>query len=519
MPSGGTAEVTVSTTGEIANPSPAADGDESPESTLLQSEGSASTDRFVVDVTSPGSIIDPRVFGTNVPAWLGPDRLASQVVIDETIESGTTLLRMPGGSWSNSYDWAACEQEDETGCFWTWAASPTEFIDFLQATDLPGMWTVSVNESAQGAAAAVAFFNGSVGDDTVLGVDRDGVDWGTVDRWARLRRDHGNREPVDLHLWEIGNEVYGGRAESGGDQCAGFGWEDVWTCDGTEYIEGVDDHDGYLAMRSAMLAVDPTIQVGAVGVADPSSWSDWGNEVIEAGGSALDFYVLHHYGFDRSPTGDAALGRPAEVWPELLDGLSEQLGGVPIAVTEHNLVSFDAGDTERSMTTAMNALYLAETLGQLVSHGVPIANQWALASGTALSGTNYGLIDVEDYRRLPVFHAMQLWSAAGQTLHDVKRPSGVDHLRIYPTSSPDDTFAVIMINLAGNPAAVDVLVESDDGWVDGRLTSVRADELDADSLVEMDPIEVDDGPRVSITLPAWSINVWSGNVLEGTGGA
>ena len=27
--------------------------------------------------------------------------------------SGTTLLRMPGGSWSNSYDWLGCERSSD----------------------------------------------------------------------------------------------------------------------------------------------------------------------------------------------------------------------------------------------------------------------------------------------------------------------------------------------------------------------------------------------------------------------
>ncbi len=91
----------------------------------------------------------------------------------------------------------------------------------MQATDLPGMWTVSINESAHSAAAAVAFFNGKVDDPSVIGVDRYGKDWGTVGFWAQLRSDRGNPDPVDIHLWEVGNEVFGARPETGGARLSG----------------------------------------------------------------------------------------------------------------------------------------------------------------------------------------------------------------------------------------------------------------------------------------------------------
>jgi len=177
-----------------------------------------------VDATVDGTAIDPRLLGTNLPAWLGPQRLSNPDFIQATLDSGATLLRMPGGSWSNSYDWLACEMADADGCFFPNAARPSDFIDFMQATNLPGSYTVSVNRTPQSAAAAVAFFNGVVGDQTSIGVDRDGFDWGTVDTWARLRADGGNPEPMPIELWEVGNEVYGGKPETGGADCAPFGW-------------------------------------------------------------------------------------------------------------------------------------------------------------------------------------------------------------------------------------------------------------------------------------------------------
>ena len=266
------------------------------------------------------------------------------------------------------------------------------------------MWTVSINATAQSAAAAVAFFNGDVEDDREIGVDRNGCRLGDGRFVGESPRAERQPASMRIELWEVGNEVYGGRPECGGEECAAFGWEDVWTCDGTEYVTGDGDHDGYLAIREAMLDVDPTIQVGAVGVGDPAAWGDWGNEVIdERRATHLDFYVVHQYGFDDvTVAGLGGEARRASCGPSLIAGIGSQLDeDVPIAVTEYNLVSVESSDTDSTMTQAMNALYLADTIGQLAVGGVEIANQWNLANGTTGSGTDYGMINFDDGSRFP----------------------------------------------------------------------------------------------------------------------
>ena len=180
-----------------------------------------------------------------------------------------------------------------------------------------------------------------------------------------------------------------------GPNCAEFGWEDVWTCDGTQYVEGDEAHDGYLEFRDAMRTVDPDIAVGAVGLFDGESWSSWGNKVIAGTGDLLDFYVIHHYGFGGAPDGGTALAVPEQTWPELMEVATATLAAgnpsrtVPIAITEYNMVAFQDGDNDQLMTRAINLLYIADTIGQMAENGVTIANQWNLANGKA--GQRHGL--------------------------------------------------------------------------------------------------------------------------------
>lgn len=459
---------------------------------------------ILIDAAGATRPIDRRLFGTNVPAWLGAATLQADWFHRALADAGVTVVRMPGGSWSNTYPWEACERE-RPECWAAGSAKPSDFAALLGATGIEGMWTVSVNETAQSAAALVAFFNGATDDTRPIGVDRHGTDWGTVATWAQLRADGGNAEPVPIARWEIGNEVWGGRPDAGGAECAEFGWEDVWTCDGAAYMTGDGDHDGYLAFREAMRAVDPTIEVGAVGVASPGDWSDWGAEVL-AHAEAVDFYVVHEYGFDTSPAAADAVARPAERWPEVAAGAAPDLGPAQIAITEYNLVSFEAGDTELSMTTAANAFFLADSLGRFAVAGIGAANHWNFANGTTGSGSDYGLVALETQDRWPAFAAFAAWSSTGSELLTEVPTDPAEGVSLYATRHTDGALAVIVLN-AGEARTLDVSVTGA-GAAPATLASYTFENIDATTATREPDVDLGSADALaSIPLPARSINV------------
>lgn len=450
-----------------------------------------------LDAGSTGTPIDPRLFGTNAPAWVGPDHLADPAFRARVKELGTTVVRMPGGSWSSSYDWLGCERGDADTCYWTWAAKPSDYLDFLAGTGVAGMWTVSFNGTAQEAAALVAFFNGEVGSTQVIGVDRNGRDWGTVGRWAQLRADHGHPDPQPIRLWEVGNEVYG--AKSGADgNCQSYGWEDVWTCDGNHYVNGDDKHDGFLKFREEMRAVDPDIEVGAVGIGgDQSAYGDFGNDVIEGTAGALDFYVVHDYGFGDGASNDDVVSRPVDAWPETMAGVDGALAAadpgraVPVAVTEYNLFAFADGDDDQLTNKSVAALYLADTLGQLAQQGVSMANHWNLWNGPAGNGSDYGMIDVNTLGRHPQFDAMALWTRFGGELLPVG--AGFDaktQLSVYAGRRADGAITLLVINKTDAAIDADLDISGLPGAASVSADVVAADGPDATSMI----VNGDDDP-------------------------
>jgi hypothetical protein len=457
--------------------------DESVSSDDLVSSGS-DADGIVIDTAGATVPFDRRLLGTNAPAWISPDRMADPVFRQQLVDMGTTVLRMPGGSWSNSYDWLACENADATKCSATWAATPSDYVQLLAATGIEGMWTVSFSGTAEEAAALVAFFNGDVDDERPIGTDKQGTDWGTVGKWARLRAEHGSPEPQRVDLWEVGNEIYGA-VQSAGEACAPWGWEDVWTCDPADYVNGDDEHDGFVQFREAMLAVDPDIEVGAVGIGGAQEeWSAWGDTVIEQTPGEMDFYVVHSYGFDQAPDPQEVLRRPSELWSSALGDARDTLAehnpdaAVPIAITEYNLFSFADGDTDGLMAEAVNALFIADTIGQMAVQGASMANQWNLVNGLTASGSDYGIFEPDRNEPNPQFYALALWSRFGDEMVPVESEfDASDTLAVYAGRHDDGTVSLLTINKTSQPIESPVLL----GGSTGSFTA-SADVMQADSL-------------------------------------
>ena len=101
-----------------------------------------------------------------------------------------------------------------------------------------------------------------------------------------------------------------GAVKSAGPDCASLGWEDVWTCDGTEYVEGDGRTTGSCSSVRRCAQSIPSIEVGAVGVGDRGAWSDWDDKVMKGAGNNIDFYVVHQYGSNGDVSADKVLGLP-----------------------------------------------------------------------------------------------------------------------------------------------------------------------------------------------------------------
>lgn len=245
------------------------------------------------------------------------------------------LLRWPGGNFVSGYRWkqgiGLREQRPTTpnpawGGLETHHFGTDEFMAFCRRIGArPQICINAGNGTPEEAAAWVAYCNAEPG--TPMG---------------SLRAANGHPEPYNVRVWEIGNELYGD-------------WQ-------IGHTDAAGNARRFEEFRSAMLAVDPTIEIIATGKGDqftaPGLEGDrvWNSAVLDAAtasGGPPDYLSLHPLlplplGLDRTHTYEeiylSAMAHP-HWWsqtfvPDLRTVLADH-GGTPqprVAVTEWGII-------------------------------------------------------------------------------------------------------------------------------------------------------------------------------------
>ncbi|MGD0815183.1 MAG: MBG domain-containing protein [Verrucomicrobiota bacterium] len=317
---------------------------------------------------------DPRWFGVNTATWDGD--LDTSYTSSALSQAGVLSLRFPGGSESDVYNW-------ETGAITTWSNNQVIATNY-DSTVFTNFMHVATNLGAQ------AFITVNYGT-------------GTSNLAAAWVLDANVTNQCNFKYWEVGNEVYGT-------------WEeDTNNAPNDPYSYAVR-FAGYQAL---MKAADPAIKVGAVSAPGEDSFDTYANlsatnatthqvhhgwtpvmlATMKSLGVTPDFLVYHFYPEDTAVENPA----PASDCDALALQVSSQVAGdaanlrymisnylgaagtnTELVCTENNA---DAGAEGRQSTSLVNALYLADTLGQLMKTEFNSYTFWDLRNGTGTSGS------------------------------------------------------------------------------------------------------------------------------------
>lgn len=436
--------------------------------------------------------IDSRIYGINIAIW---DSLLSGTATGTALSAmGTGAVRFPGGSSSDSYNWQT--DRSVTSPSFQWASSAATFASVTQAQGAQAFVTVNYGSGTpQQAAAWVAYYNGSTSGTAPLGVDTSGTNWQTVGYWASIRaaaplatNDGYNflrashPAPYGIKYWEIGNECYGS-------------WEyDLHGASGSG-LTGVA-YDPYTYAQSfasfskQMLAVDPTIHVGAVavtgedsygigthGIANPyegntvhTGWTPVMLATMKSLGVTPQFMIYHCYPQGAGSENDAVLLQAGSSIPSDAANLRQMITdygaasgtSIELDVTELNSVSSNPG---KQSTSLVNGLFMADAIGNLAQTEFNACTWWALRNGTDTGGNNssqlYGWREYGDYGVLasgdlsgvpanspyPTFYAAELltnWGRGGDAV--VSATSGYGLLSVYAARVVDGSLALLVIN-------------------------------------------------------------------------
>ena len=261
-----------------------------------------------VDATQTVRTVDERVFGVNSVMWDGNTGSAQTVSMVQA--AGIRMIRMPGGSNSDTYHWRVNKSEGAVtnGVLNTWSWKDANgvtgfnaFINLFTSTSAQPMITVNYGSGTpQEAAGLVAYLNASVGSSVAIGGTDGPADnfamqnsgyWASIRAATPLGSDDGmnflrigRTAPVGAKYFEIGNECYGS-------------WE---------YDQQASQHDPTTYANraqqyiTAMKAVDPTIKIGVVVVtssenANYHSWTPTMLAQLKTLGVTPDFVIYHLY--------------------------------------------------------------------------------------------------------------------------------------------------------------------------------------------------------------------------------
>ena len=327
-----------------------------------------------VDTQQVQRTLPATLFGVNGASWMTD--LHADPVVAQVNALGSTVIRYPGGSSADTFDWLSNNAANATASQ-AWQTTTDDYFQLLSKTGAAGMITTNFGTgNAQQA-----------GD------------------WAAYAKNMGANVPY----WEVGNEIYGS-------------WETSWTHDGAAYVQGDATHDGANAYCAAIKAANPTAQVSLVGTIIPNDANNFGPKALAAADACFDYYSIHHYFMGPGKVDYAALLSAANAdIPAIAQNVRGMLAASPnashlkIALTEYNAYY---SDPEAPTAQTANLLFMAEMVGQAAQQGFDVATAWSLGvTPDNPPGSRYGLL--QNYLQLdrqPTYFAYPLWRMSGDQL-------------------------------------------------------------------------------------------------------
>ena len=358
---------------------------------------------FVEPSTSLGPI-SPYLFGTNY----GPMHAVALDVLPLVENGGFTALRFPGGAWTDTADMQNFQIDQLMAFSKQVGAMPTISVRMLDG-------------KPETAAELVKYTN--------------------------IKKKYG------VTYWSIGNEP------------------NIYTqLKQADYDYTVENlNKDWRAIALAMKAADPTIKLMGPELSQwndsyettpkDSAQRDWMTEFLKANGDLVDVVTVHRYPMfspTNGPVTAQQLRENTRKWTkevEYLHSLIKQTLGhdLPVAITELNSDPSNAQLQEASPDSFYNAIWYADSLGQLMNADVFMVNQWVLSQRT----TGLGLLKGDEVR--PTFYVFPLYKNFGS--EQVYAASGVTDVDIFAAKRTDGTLTLMVINLSDTEQRIPLQVK------------------------------------------------------------
>jgi alpha-N-arabinofuranosidase len=355
-----------------------------------------------VDAAQVANTISRGLFGTNLEWYQNGDGIWNGGVDPQYITvaaaQGLSLIRFPGGTFSDLYHWV-----DGTGPIASRPVRPDgtdpgsspnnfgtpELAQFTRGTGAAPLLTVNAGTGTAGEAAGWVAYCNSAGN--------------------AARAADGFPAPLGVQYWEVGNELY----------LNGAGVEQQLTVTPDVYAAR------FLSFATAMRAVDPTIKLLAIGIAQSYAipfgpYTDWDDRVLSQAAAQVDYVAVHNAYFpfvlDRtaaSRTVYQAMWAAPESVDQSLTALEQLITryeagratGIGIAITEWGpFFSASFPEWTDQVATLGSAVFVARILQVFLAHPrVQLANCFKFTQAFM------GWVDESHRPKFP-YYALQLFT-------------------------------------------------------------------------------------------------------------
>ena len=185
-----------------------------------------------------------------------------------------------------------------------------------------------------------------------LGNEVDGLPWelGHGTYYSDLRAKNGHKEPYNVRIWDLGNEV------------DGLPWE-LGHKNVEDYIEIARE------AAKAMKAVDNSIKLVACGSSwySQDTWDDWNRKVITGVGDRIDYISIHSY-WENSPDYYSLMGASAMTFEERIKLTANEIESITAIKGYKNPIRISVDEWGSFGRSFLNVLPVAQSLNSFIRH-------------------------------------------------------------------------------------------------------------------------------------------------------
>ena len=408
------------------------------------------TATVTIDYTDTLSWISKYIFGNAIAVWVSPD-INNPTVIGQLQELLPTLIRFPGGSWSNIYFWngnpgdlpqTVPNSEGVMEQFYPQfgpqlATTFDRYMDMRDQIESQGLITIN------------------------YGYARYGLSERPAEQAAHLAAEWVREDNGRTKFWEIGNENAGP-------------WEAGWRINTSTNQDGQPEiitgelygqHFRIFAdsMRKAATETGAEIYIGAqiIHYDATGSWNevewDWNESVFAEVGDAADFYVIHNYFGGGSTPGsylDNIITTINDMHEFILQDIDDKDAAPrPVALTEWNMDDND-GNVK---TSIINGLQGVLGMSEMAKLGYGMSCRWLLANwntdGMFYHGDNSS---IPAWSPRPAFFYLYYLQKYMGSFFLNSEVSGSDNIKVYPTLFNTGEIGVVVVNKGETDEAVKI---------------------------------------------------------------